>query len=552
MRIIITLLMAMSLLLNSSCGKTANLQTDEHSGSETENITTQETIVTRESESTTADAETAAVSTTAEPETSADIPETTTQESTQNETDPESEWLMNEPPLSEAELAESVPDFLDEDQQLLYRRAKNVYEHFFGCVTFFSEYLETMRSTQTQNDVYSYDDENGYYLYSRGRYKNWDDFMRLMRSVFTEDFFLKKNRKDIYIEDNGRLVFHSLGKGGVQYYNDNFQDEFELLSKSDDEIVFDVIGHYSQIHPYANESYEERDRRVKKGWELTDRFTVRMVNTESGWRFDEFYSAATDERAEELSEVLDVQVSAPEKDNSDALTFMLALRDDVDEYNYLYFGIGFKEVKVPITEHELYVLMVNGVLIPEAVIIEDGVIWIPADELHNISVMDQEQVEFYNSIPYIPLDTPELMAVYSIETVSMYKSDYMGYSLSAIMLESETSEPTYTVDEARDIVGSLVREMYMKALTLLDSDEENELNEILSADGMERVRRDAESLTIKDLTPFGRYYRFNTSAIGTGIYFDRYTGRIFSDAPITQNFTLFIHGGIYSIGEAYW
>ena len=60
MKIIITLLMAMSLLLNSSCGNTADIRTDEHSGSGTENITTKETTVTRESESTTADAETAA------------------------------------------------------------------------------------------------------------------------------------------------------------------------------------------------------------------------------------------------------------------------------------------------------------------------------------------------------------------------------------------------------------------------------------------------------------------------------------------------------------
>ena len=59
MRIIITLLTAISLLLNSSCSST-HLQTDEHSGSESENITTTETTVTQESESTTADAETAA------------------------------------------------------------------------------------------------------------------------------------------------------------------------------------------------------------------------------------------------------------------------------------------------------------------------------------------------------------------------------------------------------------------------------------------------------------------------------------------------------------
>ena len=59
MRIIITLLTAMSLLLNSSCSST-HLQTDEHSGSESENIIIPKKAVTQESESTTADAETAA------------------------------------------------------------------------------------------------------------------------------------------------------------------------------------------------------------------------------------------------------------------------------------------------------------------------------------------------------------------------------------------------------------------------------------------------------------------------------------------------------------
>lgn len=60
MRIIITLLTAMSLMLNSSCGSTTNLRLDEHSNDESENVTTTESTVTQESESTTADDETTA------------------------------------------------------------------------------------------------------------------------------------------------------------------------------------------------------------------------------------------------------------------------------------------------------------------------------------------------------------------------------------------------------------------------------------------------------------------------------------------------------------
>ena len=60
MRIIITLLTAISLLLNSSCCSTTNLCSDEHSNDESENVTTTESTVTQESESTTADDETTA------------------------------------------------------------------------------------------------------------------------------------------------------------------------------------------------------------------------------------------------------------------------------------------------------------------------------------------------------------------------------------------------------------------------------------------------------------------------------------------------------------
>lgn len=210
-----------------------------------------------------------------------------------------SEDFLNgtEPPLSESEMRASVPDFLDEDQQLLYRRAKNVYSHLFGFSVSSVEYFEI--SNVFPNEYSYYFDENGRrILYSQGRYKNWDDFSALVNSVFTEVFFNAKNRNSRFIERYGRLTFIDGDRGGAQYYNSNFQDEFELIYKSDDMIIFNVIGHYSQIWPHEGESYEERDHRISDNWEFTDKFTIRMVNTESGWRFDVFYDTAIDERTE--------------------------------------------------------------------------------------------------------------------------------------------------------------------------------------------------------------------------------------------------------------
>lgn len=200
-----------------------------------------------------------------------------------------------EPPLSELDLSIAVPDFLDEEQQLLYRRAKNVYRHLFGNVTINVEYLETL-DYPLSDYVYDTNDMGWIYLHSQGRYQNWNDFMELVLSVFTEDFFLVKNKNNLFIERGGKLTFLDAAGGGSQYYNSYFQDEFELISESDTEIVFYVIGHYSQIRPYVNESYEERDQRIMNSWEYTDKFTIRMVLTQSGWRFDEFYDAEIDER----------------------------------------------------------------------------------------------------------------------------------------------------------------------------------------------------------------------------------------------------------------
>ena len=52
-----------------------------------------------------------------------------------------------EPPLTEYELSLPVPDFLDAKQQLLYRRAYNVYSHLFGCDPYYAEYAETLDYT---------------------------------------------------------------------------------------------------------------------------------------------------------------------------------------------------------------------------------------------------------------------------------------------------------------------------------------------------------------------------------------------------------------------
>ena len=202
---------------------------------------------------------------------------------------------FTEPPLTERELTMAVPEFLDEEQQMLYRRAYNVYKHICGTSPGNIDYEDTLdyKIQYSQYDFFEF--ENGRtYVLSQGRYQNWDDFMELVLSVFTENFFDSRNRYSTFIELDGKLAFANGARGGSMAYNTNFEDDFKLISKSDSEIVFNVIGHYSNMYPNPGETPEERDIRVKSGWEVTEEFTIRMVMTESGWRFEEFYCASLD------------------------------------------------------------------------------------------------------------------------------------------------------------------------------------------------------------------------------------------------------------------
>lgn len=200
-----------------------------------------------------------------------------------------------EPPLDEESLAAAAPSFLDEEQQLLYRRAHCVYGHLFGGDTAYSCIWE-------MGDQYPGGwgevERNGIgYTRATGRYAAWEDFDALVHSVFTHRFWDSRNaiqRGERYINIDGAMHF-ILAARGMYYYNDNFPDTFRLISKTDDEITFTLTGHYSSPWPNEGESSQERDKRLTSGWDYTIDFPIKMVRTADGWRFDQFHHAAADQ-----------------------------------------------------------------------------------------------------------------------------------------------------------------------------------------------------------------------------------------------------------------
>ena len=204
-----------------------------------------------------------------------------------------------EPPLTEKDLEKPVPDFLNEDQQLLFRRAKSVYSRLFSG-----------SSGIAYGDVDGFGNEyenfkiNGitYISNTTGRYRNYKDFEKLIKSIFVVEFWDVRNTESfrnktypMYTNCDGKLCYIDfMGSGGFSY-NMNFYDEFELISKTDSEISFYAIGHYSWRHRIGEETIEQRDQRLKDEYEYTKKFLNTLVLTEEGWRFSEFADPVTDE-----------------------------------------------------------------------------------------------------------------------------------------------------------------------------------------------------------------------------------------------------------------
>ena len=195
-----------------------------------------------------------------------------------------------EPPLSETDIDRPVPDFLDEEQQLLYLRACSVYPTFSGY-PFKIDDTYPRKDGKTfdhwANHVY-YPPENSdfmYYYAAQGRYEKWDDFVGMGTSIFTSVYF--NQRSSCFLNMNGYTYIPDAEKGcGWGYLSDT--DTFTLISKSDTEIHFELIGHYYDAHAAQDEDSDFIITRTRN-------FPIIMVLTDEGWRFSEFHMAAWDD-----------------------------------------------------------------------------------------------------------------------------------------------------------------------------------------------------------------------------------------------------------------
>ena len=199
-------------------------------------------------------------------------------------------------PLYERALALAVPDFLDAQQQLLYRQTAALYDAMFGGETLAidTDFPAPDRDGSPVYTVgYTPDGSDHRYILSESRYRSWADFDRVVHGVFTDRLWTDLNdtglgdHSSLYIEHGGQLYILDCSYGD-QYYNPVFPDEFVLVEQTDERVEFTVTAHYSYPYPREGESYEERDERLETSYEFTLTFPIVMLRTDAGWRFDVF------------------------------------------------------------------------------------------------------------------------------------------------------------------------------------------------------------------------------------------------------------------------
>ena len=179
---------------------------------------------------------------------------------------------LSEPPLTEEDWDEPLPDFLDEEQQALYLRAKAIFPVFSGETTL----IDSLFGGEGTGQAFQL--AGRWYHISTGRYRQWADFMEMMRSIFTEEYIAELTGADmetpIFFEKEGMLCYCEGSRGSRFGYQE--PDEFQLTEETEEEISFDLIGHYLPVG--GGEIY-------------TESYPIRMVRTEAGWRVAEFARA---------------------------------------------------------------------------------------------------------------------------------------------------------------------------------------------------------------------------------------------------------------------
>ena len=197
-----------------------------------------------------------------------------------------------EPPVAEPPLAgqfqqQPVPDFLDQEQQQIFLHGFCAAGCFLlGCSTWGVEEFPLADGSQPHlADSEEVELDGRTYVVAQGRYRQWVDFQAMLDALFTPEYqqeLIDPAFPRFRSTQDGLMCFIDESRGSdLEYDWCETPDSYELTSQTEDEICFDLIGHYTRLD-YEGDMPEP----IK---DYTQRFPIRMVRTQQGWRVAEIH-----------------------------------------------------------------------------------------------------------------------------------------------------------------------------------------------------------------------------------------------------------------------
>ncbi|WP_295341417.1 hypothetical protein [uncultured Subdoligranulum sp.] len=191
------------------------------------------------------------------------------------------------PNLQDSDFGQESSDlsFLTEEQQDLYQKALELSTPLFGMP-------ENLNGVGPFRPL---DDGNGnwarsgeYYLYENS-YAAWEDWMY---SIFTPAYIQQLGRfyTDKFVDLDGHLatwfdssLLRTLLPGYNRMVTENVPPLYRLESRTEEELTFTLLAPYDTNYRNSNTPQD-----MVLEWK---EYPIRMINTDDGWRIDEFHTA---------------------------------------------------------------------------------------------------------------------------------------------------------------------------------------------------------------------------------------------------------------------
>lgn len=199
--------------------------------------------------------------------------------------------IKDEPYLSSQDLQVPVPDFLTDEQKLLYLRAYKMMLIRIGTYAIDdTQYFpcDNPDTTRTYTDTISVD---GYeYTPALNHYRQWDSFYSTLRSIFTESFldsdYLSSDGVTYFRPIEGNMYYISTERGFDPGYNqDSTLMDFSLQEDTADRIIIQVTATYA-IDESSSQAFRQAvlDGLISN----TKNYSIALVRGDDGWRFSQF------------------------------------------------------------------------------------------------------------------------------------------------------------------------------------------------------------------------------------------------------------------------